>query len=497
MNLERVAVKLRPRSAWEAIDLGFALARSTWRRLYGAWLAVYAPAALVVFSALHAHPLWALATMIWLKPLFDRVALHVLGASVFDEPPSVRATLRALPQALTPGLLASLTLYRFDTARSFNLPIWQLERQRGLVARRRAAVLHKRARGAAVWLTLVCIHFEGLVLGSLIGSIDLLIPEPYHLGIDPFLLFHLTLDRSAWEFALQAMFYVAAVSIVEPCYVAAGFALYLNRRTQLEAWDIELALRRMANRRDTRALAATAALALLLSAVVYCTSPQSALAQATQTSTAKQTIVDVLKQPEFDEYKETTGWRYRGPGSWWNESKDSPSKSPSTAWMALGHALASALRALGWIAVAAIVVAALVYASRYLAGGGALRATRWQPPGALFGLDVRPESLPDDIAARALELIAAQRIAEALGLLYRGALSQLVHHDGVELASGATEGDCLRAVAERKPPATSDYFGRLVQAWSAAAYANRIAQQALAEALAHEWRTHFPPAPAT
>jgi hypothetical protein len=34
------------------------------------------------------------------------------------------------------------------------------------------------------------------------------------------------------------------VLIVEPFHVASGFAMYLNRRVELEAWDIEQELRR-------------------------------------------------------------------------------------------------------------------------------------------------------------------------------------------------------------------------------------------------------------
>ena len=33
--------------------------------------------------------------------------------------------------------------------------------------------------------------------------------------------------------------YALVVLFLEPFYVAAGFALYLNRRAELEAWDIE------------------------------------------------------------------------------------------------------------------------------------------------------------------------------------------------------------------------------------------------------------------
>ena len=33
--------------------------------------------------------------------------------------------------------------------------------------------------------------------------------------------------------------FAIAVAIVEPFFVGAGFAMYLNRRVELEAWDIE------------------------------------------------------------------------------------------------------------------------------------------------------------------------------------------------------------------------------------------------------------------
>jgi hypothetical protein len=41
-----------------------------------------------------------------------------------------------------------------------------------------------------------------------------------------------------------AIGYALVVLFLEPFYVAAGFAMYLNRRAQLEAWDIEQELRR-------------------------------------------------------------------------------------------------------------------------------------------------------------------------------------------------------------------------------------------------------------
>ena len=47
----------------------------------------------------------------------------------------------------------------------------------------------------------------------------------------------------SWGYVLL-LAYSASVVIVEPFYVAAGFAIYLNRRAALEAWDIEQEFRR-------------------------------------------------------------------------------------------------------------------------------------------------------------------------------------------------------------------------------------------------------------
>ena len=42
----------------------------------------------------------------------------------------------------------------------------------------------------------------------------------------------------------MAVAYAIVIAFLEPFYVAAGFAMYLNRRAELEAWDVEQELRR-------------------------------------------------------------------------------------------------------------------------------------------------------------------------------------------------------------------------------------------------------------
>jgi hypothetical protein len=44
---------------------------------------------------------------------------------------------------------------------------------------------------------------------------------------------------SVWVTAISLLCFAGAVLLVEPFFVGAGFAMYLNRRVELEAWDIE------------------------------------------------------------------------------------------------------------------------------------------------------------------------------------------------------------------------------------------------------------------
>ena len=51
MELERIAVGVRPRGGWESLDLGFQMARQWWRQAWGVWFALYLPCAAVALAA--------------------------------------------------------------------------------------------------------------------------------------------------------------------------------------------------------------------------------------------------------------------------------------------------------------------------------------------------------------------------------------------------------------------------------------------------------------
>jgi hypothetical protein len=61
-----------------------------------------------------------------------------------------------------------------------------------------------------------------------------------------------------------------------------------------------------------------------------------------------------------------------------------------------------------------------------------------------------------------------------MSLLYRGALSQLVHRHQVPIRASSTEGDCLRLAAPQLPAAARAYLESLVAAWRQTVYAGRL-----------------------
>jgi len=114
-------------------------------------------------------------------------------------------------------------------------------------------------------------------------------------------------------------------------------------------------------------------------------------------------------------------------------------------------------------------------------------------PEMLFGLDVREESLPDDIAGEALALYKQQNYRAALALLYRATLAYLVKNDDFNLAQGATEGDCLDWLRKKRAGTSNDevnYFVDLTKAWQLTAYAHRFISEKEMEQLCLHW-PHF------
>ena len=111
-------------------------------------------------------------------------------------------------------------------------------------------------------------------------------------------------------------------------------------------------------------------------------------------------------------------------------------------------------------------------------------SARLNVPTHVRDLDIRPESLPDDIGAAALALWHGGEHRAALALLYRGLLSRLAHVHQAPIRDSSTEGDCLALASRHLPADRRDYVARLIDVWQRAVYGGRDPHVDEIEALA-------------
>ena len=155
----------------------------------------------------------------------------------------------------------------------------------------------------------------------------------------------------------------------------------------------------------------------------------------------------------------------------WNQVNEAKA-GPTSRWLTqVFDFLAQSSSLIVWIAGALCVAIAVVWGIRMLRKRAPATATPELEVASLHGLDIRPESLPENIGAAALELLEAGREREALSLLYRGALSRAVHRHGIAIGAAATEGEALRAVNATLDPPRAAYFTDLVALWQRTVYA--------------------------
>jgi hypothetical protein len=158
---------------------------------------------------------------------------------------------------------------------------------------------------------------------------------------------------------------------------------------------------------------------------------------------------------------------------WVNTSDPEPPESPnSLQWLVelLGW-FAQSARMVVWVAVALVAALLVVFVLRLLKERSpSMGPRRMAIPTHVQDLDIRPESLPDNIGAAARKLWDSGDHRACLSLLYRGLLSRLVHVHNVPIRDSSTEGDTLRLTATRLREEKQDYVSRLVRIWQHAVY---------------------------
>lgn len=533
MRLTDASVVLRPRTSWEAIDLGVLLAQRHRKLLMTSWAIVTLPIFAVLTLLLWDSPSLAVLVFWWLKPAYERLPLLILSQALLGSAPSLKQALQEFPSALRPQLIASLTWRRLSLSRSFYQPVQQLEGLDGLPRAQRIAVLGRKDSWAARLLTALGSTLEMTFWVGLVVLFYAMIPPQ----IEADWSWRSLLDIEGewnWLEHLTNAFYAVVLIVWGPVYVSCGFALYLNRRTTMEAWDIELGFRKLHQR------VLGSAMALLLGGLLALTMlPPSVLAESAVnqsmadempsesgnscplppldspqadedlappdaarllnqplTSQASQNAIHaVLEQPPFKNPKPVSGWRIA-------QHKQDATTGDAPNWLArlvvgllnVGKTLSAVFGALLWTLLA-LTIAWVIWRYRawlatFVGESSPRAAAPADVPQQLFGLQVRAETLPTDVA-EAADTLWQQSPREALGLLYRALLSHLLTDYHLPLKSADTEGQILVRIAELKQPSLDAFSQELTHHWQNLAYGHQAPPDQARQTLCAGWRKVF------
>ncbi|HEY6529837.1 MAG TPA: DUF4129 domain-containing protein [Cellvibrionaceae bacterium] len=522
MDLEHRAVEIRPRTPWEACDLGIQMGRHWWWPMMKIWLVLAAPWLLLswVLPARYG-PLSLL--LYWLgKPLWERFLLHFLSQAIFGSTPSTHQVLSSARRLLADDWLASVLWRRFSPWRAYNCALAVLEGQTGKARSLRLRHLDSDNASVAAKVAVLIMHIEGFLVLSICLVTYALIPRELHgTATDIGQL----MNNGAVIAAYNAV-YILVSALVAPFFVATGFALYLNRRIWLEAWDIDISFKALAKRLGNTlvllifglwlgfsSICAPAAAAAEQEEVPPQNSAQQDIGKALNTLADPMVLFTELSPPqilnarvpaeqlqiqailagdEFHQKHMQLKHQWRWP---WHLPEQKP--ADRQFWEEVIAVAAQVLEALLWaLALSLIFWLALNYrklVNRF--GEAKLRSTTAPTPLHAFGLDLRPASLPDDVVAVALMHCQAGEFRQGLALLYRATLVALLQQ-GLELKASFTEEDCLAQASNgalHLSPQALEYLRRLTSHWQNLAYGHQLPALALAEELCLGWRVLWQP----
>ena len=285
------------------------------------------------------------------------------------------------------------------------------------------------------------------------------------------------------------------MSVIAPFYVAAGFGLYLTRRSQLEAWDIELGFRNLAKRLQKRRMVATGCVCLLTGFASLMLPNQPLQAAELNREEARVLIRSVMQDDDFGQRETHTAWKYVGQA----EVDDIEDPHWLLEWVidlvkGFTQGFARVAEWLIWLALGGLIVylVSWLLRNRFLLERFTPNTPRQrQIPAVMLGLDIRPESLPEDIPVEALNLLGQGAHRSALSLLYRGSLSMLVHQYQLKIPDSATEGECLDLAREALGQQGFAYLVALTQSWRKLAYGHHRPDLQATEQLCHGWKQAY------
>lgn len=224
----------------EAADLGVRLCQRAARSIGPCYALVALPVVAMALASFEVAA-WLPSMVIWCaKPWLDRTILFVLSRAAFGKRTAPADVWRAQRQVWWRQFFFTWTVRRLSLWRSLTQPVYQLEEFSIRKAGARVRQIRQRNAGSAAMMTSAFSLSETALSVAVFSLLFWLAPNGRGLELEELV----TRELSTFVALALPLSYAITVFFLEPFYVAAGFAMYLNRRAELEAWDIEQEFRR-------------------------------------------------------------------------------------------------------------------------------------------------------------------------------------------------------------------------------------------------------------
>ena len=476
MRLDTVTAEIRPRGDWEAVDLGLAMVRRDFWRCFAVWwLAVILPTVVTGWWLWESPMLW-LMLFWWWKPAGSRVVLFELSRRLFGEQPAWTTTMREIPRAWTRRFWYRFVWARLSPWLPVTLAVDDLEDLRGKAYQKRCRQLVRRGDSVVMWVYAITDMAACWFGWAILLVVKMFVPEgqdgAWRVAVESYDPSH-PLSLPVLLLRTLTVCVMLAMSLTDVFVTGAGFGVYLNNRTWIEGWDVELALKRLSQRLTK---------VVLLVMVLWVTGWPMVVSAATGRDPA-----EVIREVKADAAFKVHTVVEKVPADshpWFSwEWPQWLLPGPAPAW--LGDVLMVTA-----IALMAGAILWLLWHNRLLfrKHSGASNKSAVAPKArVVMGMEVAPETLPADVPTTVWALWRQGRQQAAMGLLYRAAISCAIDVGRVEIQESDTEGECLRRVKQAGPSAQAEYFHRLTAAWIRLAYAGLCPEDGEIETLCVQW----------
>ncbi|MCL2230548.1 MAG: hypothetical protein FWC01_05580 [Treponema sp.] len=436
---------LKRKSVQEAADTGILL----WRENFGYFILFFAiPLWICAFALrifLPGNYVYFSWLAIWLlKPLFDRIVLHIISIKFFERDASFKRLCRGMIKTIFRGLLGDLLWRRFSLNRSAMMPMRILEKniKTFKAFNERKKYLLNGGIGYCLILTLWGFAVE---IALLFGE------AAFYNFINELLLSgRMPLGNSKEAEVFFFAGWCFNMILIETVYVCMGFTLYINSRVAVEGWDLEIAFKNL------KKLAAVVIVfaCLLLPLNSYADEPPSNEAPL-------ELLQKILESPDFGGEEDTWNLKLRRPAQ---PGQHRGITLPENLREIVAKSLLIIL--IGVIAVIAVFL--ILYLRKYemKKGGNGKSVLKSQKNDA---------DDPVFLLEKAINYHKQGEIRLAWGYCTAAAIHSWHNFRGIEFPPNATENDCAKivcSISDNSPKALN--FANLIKNWVYLAYAKRL-----------------------